>query len=1016
MQNKGIIKLFALLFGLVSIYQLSFTFKANQIEDAAKEAAIAKYAETEDDYQSKRGLEEVRYLDSLKTEKIKVGDKFESIDVYNLLGIAQYNYNEVENNAMNLGLDLKGGINVILQISVRDILKGLSDNSKDPLFNKALDDAEELQKDSQDSYLQSFFTAFDAIKGDTKLASPDIFANRSLSEEIKFDMSDDEVKGIIETKIDESIVSAFEVLRKRIDKFGVASPNIQRLGNTGRILLELPGAKDIERVKDLVTKTAQLQFWETYKPQEVLPYIMQVNQKLVEENKENEVKENVADVEEDQDETSDAIDDLTGQIETDSTNVADINPIGIQDYGRGESVIGIFLKKDREKVLAHLNAAKNRTLLPAEMRYVKFAWGLQAEDSEYSELYAIKGNREDEPRLSGAVITGADQDYDQVSRPAVSMQMDARGAKIWEEMTKEANQTDGNIAIVLDNIVYSAPGVNQAGGISGGRSQISGSFTLAEAVDLANVLRAGKLPASAEIVQADEVGPSLGQEAIDSGMLSFAIALAFVLLWMIFYYGKAGGFADIALLLNILLIFGVLASLGAVLTLPGIAGIVLTIGISVDANVLIFERIREELAKGKSQKESIKDGFSNALSSILDANITTGLTALILFVFGTGPIKGFATTLIIGILTSLFTAIFITRLLVDWYVNRGGNLDFSTGITKNLFKNVNIDFLRKRKIAYIISGALILASLGSLFTTGLDQGIDFVGGRTYQVRFDQDMSVEEVKSDLHAVFESAEVKTIGGANQLKISTKYKVEDSSIEADEEVQSMLFKALQKYLPDGMTYTEFLEGSGDKKIGKMLSSKVSPTIADDIQKSSVWAILGSLVVVFLYILFRFKKWQFSLGAVAAVFHDVLIVMGIYSLTWRFMPFSMEIDQTFIAAILTVIGYSLNDTVVVFDRIREYFNENLGWDFDTTINKSINSTISRTLNTSLTTLVVLLAMFLFGADSLKDLLFALILGVIVGTYSSVFIATPIMYDTAKKGNATDALKNKVIEVEEEA
>jgi len=1019
MQNKGIIKLFALLFGLVSIYQLSFTFKANQLEDTAKEAAIAKIADTEDDYQSKRNIEEVRYLDSLKTTKIKVGDKFEPIEVYNL-GFAKYSYTEVENNAMNLGLDLKGGINVILQISVRDILKGLANNSKDPIFNKALDDAEELQKDAQESYLESFFRAFDAIKGDTKLASPDIFANRTLSDEIKFDMSDNEVKSIIETKIDESIVSAFEVLRKRIDKFGVTSPNIQRLGNSGRILLELPGAKDIERVKDLVTKTAQLQFWETYKTQEVLPYLMQVNQTLVEENKAKEAKESKNDAiaettVDDQDSTSSAIDDLTGQIESDSTNVADLNPLGIQGYGNGGSVVGMFLAKDKEKVMAHLNAPKNRASLPAEMRYVKFVWGIQTEDSEYSELYAIKGNRDGVPELSGAVITDARQDYDQVSRPAVSMQMNAKGAKIWEEMTKKAYETQGYIAIVLDNIVYSAPSVS-TGPIAGGNSQISGAFSLTEAVDLANVLRAGKLPASAQIVQADEVGPSLGQEAIDSGMKSFVIALAFVLLWMLFYYGKAGGFADIALLLNILLIFGVLASLGAVLTLPGIAGIVLTIGISVDANVLIFERIREELAKGKSQKESIKDGFSNALSSILDANITTGLTALILFVFGTGPIKGFATTLIIGILTSLFTAIFITRLLVDWYINRGGKLDFSTGLTKNLFTNVNIDFLKKRKIAYAISAVFIVASLGSLFTTGLDQGIDFVGGRTYQIRFDQDMSVEEVKNDLHNVFESAEVKTIGGPNQLKISTKYLVEDTSVEADEKVQSMLFTALQKYLPEGITYEEFLDGSGDKKIGKMLSSKVSPTIADDIKKSSIWAILGSLVVVFLYILLRFKKWQFSLGAVAAVFHDVLILLGIYSLTWRFMPFSMEIDQTFIAAILTVIGYSLNDTVVVFDRIREYFNENLGWNFDTTINKSINSTISRTLNTSLTTLVVLLAMFLFGADSLKDLLFALIVGVIVGTYSSVFIATPIMYDTAKKGNVTDALKNKVKEDVEEA
>ena len=1012
MQNKGIIKLFAILFGLVSIYQLSFTFKANQIEDTAKEAAIAKYAETETNYQASRNIEEIRYLDSLKTSKIKVGEEFEPIEVYNL-GISQYTYAEVENNAMKLGLDLKGGINAIIQISVKDILKGLANNSKDPIFNKALDDAEELQKDAQESYLESFFRAFDEIKGDTKLASPDIFANRDLSDVIKFDMSDDEVKGIIETKIDESIVSAFEVLRNRIDGFGVSSPNIQRLGNSGRILIELPGAKDKKRVVDIITKTAQLQFWETYKTQEILPYILQVNQTLVEAKQAEETKGEVAEAFEDKDSTANTIDELTGQIETDSTNVADTNPLGIQGYGNGGSVVGMFLAKDKDKVMAQLNNPKNRASLSAEMRYTKFVWGIQAKDSEFSELYAIRGNRDGQPELSGAVITDARQDFDQLSRPAVSMQMNAKGAKTWEEMTKKAYETQGNIAIVLDNIVYSAPSVS-SGPIAGGNSQISGAFSLTDAVDLANVLRAGKLPASAEIVQAEEIGPSLGQEAIDSGMKSFLIALVFVLLWMVFYYGKSGIFADIALLLNILLIFGVLASLGAVLTLPGIAGIVLTIGISVDANVLIFERIREELAKGKSQKESIKDGFSNALSSILDANITTGLTALILFVFGTGPIKGFATTLIIGILTSLFTAIFITRLLVDWYSNRDGKLDFSTAMTKGLFKNVNINFLKKRKIAYVISGILILGSLGSLFTTGLDQGIDFVGGRTYQVRFEQAVSIEEVKGDLNAVFNSAEAKTIGGDNQLKISTKFRVEDNSTEADEDVQSKLFAALQKYLPAGMTYQEFLDGSGDAKIGKMSSSKVSPTIADDIQKASVWAVLGSLVVVFLYILFRFKKWQFSLGAVAAVFHDVLIVLGIFSLTWRFMPFSMEIDQAFIAAILTVIGYSLNDTVVVFDRIREFLNEHTSWKFDKTINESLNSTLSRTLNTSVTTLVVLLAMFTFGADSLRGLLFALIIGVLVGTYSSLFIATPIMYDTAKKGDAAEALKDKVKEEDE--
>ncbi len=1015
MQNKGVIKLFALLFGLVSIYQLSFTYKANQIEDEAKQAAVAKYAETVENYQDLRNKAEINYLDSLKTSKVTVGEEQVPIEVYNL-GISQYTYSEVENNAMKLGLDLKGGINAIIQISVKDILKGLANNSKDPVFNKALADAEELQKDAQESYLESFFRAFDAIKGDTKLASPDIFANRDLSDDVKFDMSDDEVKNVLERKIDESIVSAFEVLRNRIDGFGVSSPNIQRLGNSGRILIELPGAKDKKRVVDIITKTAQLQFWETYKAEEMFPYVLQVNQSMVEVAKEEDANDEVAEAAEvEKDSTTNAIDELTGQIESDSTNVADINPIGLQGPGRGP-VIGYFLAKDKEEVLKALNDPKNRANLSSDMRYAKFVWGLQPKDSEFVELYAIKGNRDAQPQLSGAVITDARQDYDQLSRPAVSMQMNAKGAKTWEEMTKVAYETQGYIAIVLDDIVYSAPSVS-SGPISGGNSQISGAFSLNEAVDLANVLRAGKLPASAEIIQADEVGPSLGQEAIDSGMKSFLIALAFVLIWMVFYYGKAGIFADVALLLNILLIFGVLASLGAVLTLPGIAGIVLTIGISVDANVLIFERVREELAKGKSQKESIKDGFANALSSILDANITTGLTALILFVFGTGPIKGFATTLIIGILTSLFTAIFITRLLIDWWVNRGGTLAFSTTMTKNLFKNVNINFLKKRKIAYVISGVLLTASIVSLFTNKLDQGIDFVGGRTYQVRFEQPVSTEEITSVLNneAVFGSAEVKTIGAANQLKISTKYKVEDNSVEADEEVQSKLFEALKPYLPSGMTYTEFQDGSGDAKIGKMLSSKVSPTIADDIKKSSFWAVLGSLVVVFLYILFRFKRWQFSLGAVAAVFHDVLIVLGIFSLTWKFMPFSMEIDQAFIAAILTVIGYSLNDTVVVFDRIREFLNEHTSWEFGKTINASLNSTLSRTLNTSVTTLVVLLAMFAFGADSLRGLLFALIVGVIVGTYSSMFIATPLMYDTAKKGDAAESLKKKVKEEDEE-
>lgn len=980
MQNKGLVKLFAVLFGLVSIYQLSFTFKNNQLEEEAAQYAKNNYQEPDAINEA-----EVRYLDSISNK-----------DVYDI-GIAEFTGTEVKEKSMNLGLDLKGGLNVILQISVRDILYGLSNNSKDPAFNKALKDAEELQKDAQESYLESFFEAWDGVKGDQKLASPDIFANRNLDDVINISMSDDEVREKLEEKVDESIISAFEVLRKRIDQFGVTSPNIQRLGNSGRVLVELPGVKDVKRATQLITTTAQLQFWDVETPQNLGEFFGKTNETL---KSILDVEQEDATVEQDSTdtETDSTIDDLLGETSTDSTDVLGVNPL-FEMVGppRSGGLLSVKLE-DKEKMKEYLSLPAVRANLPAEMRYTKFAFGLptleEETGDEYVDIYALKGNRDNEPELSGGVITGARQSYSQTNKPTVSMQMNAKGAKIWEEMTGRASAQGSQIAIVLDDIVYSAPTASN-GAISGGNTEISGNFTVLEATDLANVLRAGKLPARAEIIQADQVGPSLGQEAIESGSLSFLIALSLVLIWMILYYGKAGIFADIALLLNILLIFGVLSGLGAVLTLPGLAGIVLTIGMSVDANVLIFERVREELAKGKAQKEAVKDGFANALSSILDANITTGLTAIILFVFGTGPIKGFATTLLIGIVTSLFTAIFITRLLVDWYLSgRDRKLDFSTSITKNLFKNLNINFIGKRKLAYIISGILILVSLGSLFTNKLDQGIDFVGGRTYQVRFPEAVSSEQVASDLSDIFNSVEVKTIGSANQLKISTKYKVDENSVEVDEEVQTMLYNGLQEYLP-GVSYQDFSEARNG--VGKVLSSKVSPTIADDIKRESLLAVLGSLIVVFLYILLRFKKWQFSLGAVAAVFHDVIIVLGIFSLLYKFMPFSMEIDQAFIAAILTVIGYSLNDTVVVFDRIREVLAEKAGFKGGFNINTAINSTLSRTLNTSLTTLVVLIAMFTFGAESLRGLLFALIVGVLVGTYSSVFIATPLMYDSLK-------------------
>ncbi|WP_297763131.1 protein translocase subunit SecDF [uncultured Muriicola sp.] len=977
MQNKGLIKLFAFLFGLVSIYQLSYTFITSKVEDEAETYASAKIPSTVENYVAEREAMEASYLDS-------IGDN-------TVLGFTTYE--EAKKKELNKGLDLKGGINVTLQISVKDILKGLADNTKNPVFNKALADADEASKDSDDTYIDLFFDAFDNIKGDTKLAAPDIFANKGLSDEINFQMTDDQVRPIIRRKIDESIVSAFEVLRERIDGFGVTQPNIQREGTSGRILVELPGARDIARAQDLLSSTAQLEFWETYEPgnQSLINFFIQANDRLktmVEVTSQEEVKE------------ATEIDSLLSDVAQDSLDLtAERNPLfeKLQLNGPGYA-IAIAAIKDTAEIGSWLRMPEIRRLLPAEVQFTKFLWERPSQDSEVAGLFALKSNRDALPRISGDVVSDARDQFDQFNRPAVGMDMNVRGAKEWEKLTSEANLNNTGIAIVLDNKVYTAPGVSQVGGISGGSSEITGTFTVNETKDIANVLRAGKLPASADIIDSFVVGPSLGQEAIDSGFTSFMIAMVFVLIWMIFYYGKAGIFADLALSFNIVLIFGVLASLGAVLTLPGIAGIVLTIGMSVDANVLIFERIKEELQKGKGKGQAINDGFNNALSSILDANITTGLTALILLVFGSGPIKGFATTLIIGILTSLFTAIFITRLLVDWYISgKGRSLTFSTFITKNLFNNVNIDFLKKRKFSYIISGIVIIASIFSLTTRGLDQGVDFVGGRNYQIRFVDPVSPTEITNELTATLGSASAKTFGDANQIMVTTKYKVDVQGTEVDDEILSILHTSLLKYLPDGTTYEDFIPGGTNEDIGVMKYRKVGPTIADDIKKNAVWAIFGSLAVVFLYILLRFRKWQFSLGAVVAVFHDIVVVLGVFSFFSPYMPFSMEIDQAFIAAILTVIGYSLNDTVVVFDRIREIVNEK-GFNYGINTNMALNSTLSRTLNTSLTTLVVLLAIFIFGGETLRGFMFAMIIGIIVGTYSSLFIATPVMYDTLKE------------------
>ena len=977
MHKNGLVKFTAILFTFISILQISYTYVVSKIETDALNYSINSVSEDEKDFTIKRELAQRTYLDSVADIRV--------------FGITSYK--DAKEKELNKGLDLKGGINVILQISVKDILKGLAENSNDPQFNQSLDRADELQKSSNDTYLESFFIAFEENQ-EALLASPDIFANRTLSDEINFQMSNDQVKPILRTKIDESITSAFEVLRKRIDKFGVTQPNIQRLGNSGRILVELPGAKDVERVKKLLQSTAQLEFWTTEKN---IDYFSFLNQASVV------VKDLVQEEEElvDKDESSSEIDDLLADVEVKSDSLSiDKNPLLdliISTGFQGGPVLAQVYEKDLLTVDSYLNNPKVRQLLPASKRFTKFLWGIPDPETKIVDLYIIKANRNNVPPLGGGVVVDASQGYDQVGNPAVNMQMNGRGAKLWEDLTGDAYKNSYNIAIVLDETVYSAPGVT-SGPISGGRSEITGDFSLNDAIDLANVLRAGKLPASADIIQSEIVGPSLGKESIEKGINSFLIALVLVLIWMYFYYGRAGLFADVALVLNIVLIFGFLSGLGAVLTLPGIAGIVLTIGMSVDANVLIFERVREELRREKGLKQAVSDGFSNALSSILDANITTGVTALVLFVFGTGPIKGFATTLLIGIMTSLFTAIFITRMLVENHISKSKTLNFSTMLTRNWLSNISISFLIKRRISYVVSGTFIIIGLSSLFLNGLNQGVDFVGGRSYVVRFEQPVPQEQVQSNLIKVLGNAEVKTFGSDNQLKITTNYKVDIDSSDIDDEINNILYTDLSQFMPNNLTIDDFVNGDENKQVGIMSSIKVGPTIADDIKKNSFFAVFGSLILVFLYILLRFKNWQFSLGAVSAVFHDVLVVLGIFSLTYAFMPFNMEINQAFIAAVLTVIGYSLNDTVVVFDRIREYRNINTSWELPRVVDGALNSTLSRTLNTSFTTLVVLVSIFIFGGESIRGFMFALIVGVLIGTYSSVFVATPVMYDTLKK------------------
>jgi SecD/SecF fusion protein len=978
MQNKGLVKFFAILFALVSIYQLSFTFVANKVKSDAK-----SFAGNNPD-------KEIKYLDSIGKEKVFS------------LGFTDFTFNEVKDKQINKGLDLEGGINVILQISVKDVLKGLSNNSKNPIFNKALEDAKTNQRGNQ-SYLDAFYEAFDNnSKGTVKLASPDIFANRNLQGEIDFNMTDAQVKKVLAKKVDESVESAFGVLRSRIDKFGVTQPNIAKLGQTGRILIELPGAKDVDRIKKLVSSKAELEFWETYKAEELMGFLGSANEALKATVKKD---EKVVETK-----PADSISKLLTDKDKDTTAAKKgNNPLFDKFVSQGGGpVLLIALSKDTATINGYLKRQEIRALLPADKRYAKFVWGKGTvtvdektkKETETVDLYALKGNRDGIAPLSGGVIVDARDTFDQMGKPAVSMQMNGAGARTWEELTGRAFSQKSFIAIALDDVVYSAPGVT-SGPIAGGRSEISGNFDVTETKDLANVLRAGKLPAAAEIVQSEVVGPSLGQKAIDAGTTSSIVGFLLVCLWMVFYYGRAGWYANIALLVNLLFLFGILASLGAVLTLPGIAGIVLTLGTAVDANIIIYERAKEELRDGKTLPDAVKAsyGWKGAMRSIIDANVTHVLTGAILFIFGTGPIQGFATTLLIGIFTSLFTSIFIARIFIDRDIAKNRSLTFTTPLTKNWFTGFHFDFIGIKKWSYLFSSLVVVVSCISFYFNGLDEGVDFVGGRTFQVKFEKPVESSQVSEELSSAFGTGvEAKVFGDADQLKITTKYKIKEDGVDVDKEVNEKLFNALKKYYGAGLTYDKFINTYDGKQVGVLQASKVGAAISADIKTNSFWAVLGAMLVVGLYLVISFRKWQYSLGAIAAVVHDVIFVLGVYSLCYKFMPFHMEMDQHFIAAILTVIGYSMNDTVIVFDRIREYLAGDRKGHFKDVVNASINSTLSRTLNTSLTMILVLLIMFIFGGESIRGFIFAMLIGIIVGTYSSLFIATPVLVDTMNK------------------
>lgn len=988
MQNKTAILVLAIALALVSVYQLSFTGATYKVKQDAK-----KYAQGD-------LVKQTYYIDSISSLPKSQ---------WSFLG---YSFKDCQKREINLGLDLKGGMNVILEVSVEDILKALSNNSSDKTFLSALARARELEKESQADFLVLFGRAFQEIDPNAKLAA--IFSTVDLRDKINFNSTNEQVLRVLDEEVTSATRNAFNILRTRIDRFGVVQPNITQLATKGRILIELPGQTDPQRVRELLQGTANLEFWETYENSEIINYLVSANELLkgIEESSrksvEAEEQSTVAEAAP-QDSSGSEIQDLLDLIEKDTVQAAVAstreefaiqNPLfGIltprvteQGEALPSCMVGLAAGVDTARVNRYLGMNQVRALFPRDLRLY---WSQNPHKYDPSgslyELHAIKiTTRDGRPPLDGSVITSARPTSGMTgSEVKVDFNMNSEGAKTWARMTRE--NVNRCIAVVLDGYVRSYPRV--MGEIPTGSTEITGDFTIEEADDLANILKSGKLPAPARIVSDTVVGPSLGREAINAGVLSFVIAFIIVLAYLAFYYSRsAGGVADIALFSNIFLIMGVSASLGAVLTLPGIAGIVLTMGMSVDANVLIFERIREELRSGKGVKLAIADGYRGSLSAILDSNITTLLTGIVLYVFGTGPIKGFATTLVIGIFTSLFSAIYISRLIYESMLKRNARLTFSIKITENFLRGVNIDFIGKRRISYIVSGSIIIISVLSLFVRGLNPGIDFTGGRTYVVRFDEAVKTADVATALTDAFggDAPQVVTFGSENQVRITTKYRIDESG--ADEDVETALYDGLKGMTGEDISREEFLSKY------RQSSETVGPAIASDIKRKAVYAVTLALVIIFLYIFIRFKNWQYGLGAVSALAHDVLIVIGIYSLLWGIMPFNMEIDQSFIAAILTVIGYSVNDSVVIFDRVREFLPLYRKRPAREVLNMAVNDTLSRTVNTGITTILVLAMMFFFGGATIRGFLFAMIIGVIVGTYSSIFVAAPLVYDTSSK------------------